>query len=83
MLVISRKTGESVILSNNSITVTVVNVKGRQVRLGIAAPSATAISRPEMVSQRREQPLEPISSPVQSIKQLPPRFGATERVAHD
>ena len=37
MLALSRKKGESLVLSNN-IEVTVLEIKGEQVKLGITAP---------------------------------------------
>lgn len=47
MLVLSRKTGERVIISGG-ITVQVVSIHGNQVRLGIAAPDDVCIRREEL-----------------------------------
>jgi carbon storage regulator len=47
MLVLSRKIGEQVII-NDDIVVTVVSVKGNQVRLGFTAPMAVSICREEL-----------------------------------
>ena len=47
MLVLSRKPGEKVVLSN-SITVTVVEVKGNRVRLAFDAPDQVHILRGEL-----------------------------------
>ena len=41
MLVLSRKRGEQIVIPGSSITITVVEVKGASVRLGIAAPAET------------------------------------------
>lgn len=47
MLVLTRKTGEKISLGDN-VVVTVVQVKGNRVRLGIEAPSDTHILRAEL-----------------------------------
>ena len=47
MLVLSRKPGEKIIIGNG-ITVTVVEVNGNRVRVGIDAPHAVPILRSEL-----------------------------------
>ncbi len=47
MLILTRKLGESLIIDNH-ITVTVLDVKGNQVRLGINAPKEVSIHREEI-----------------------------------
>jgi len=47
MLVLTRKLGESLILSYG-IKITVIEVKGRQVRLGIEAPANVMVHREEL-----------------------------------
>jgi carbon storage regulator len=47
MLVLSRKTGEQVVLPTCGVTISVVKVEGRRVRLGITAPKETAVHRME------------------------------------
>ena len=47
MLVLSRKVGERVVIGDR-ITVTVLEVKGRQVRLGFEAPPDVQIWRGEL-----------------------------------
>jgi carbon storage regulator len=47
MLILSRKRDQSVVIDGN-IRVTVLNVKGQVVRLGIEAPSDVAIVRSEI-----------------------------------
>jgi carbon storage regulator len=51
MLVLSRKPGEKVIMSNG-ITVTVVAVSGNHVRVGIEAPSHVRILRAELAGRQ-------------------------------
>jgi carbon storage regulator len=48
MLVLTRKPGEKVVLDGN-ITVTLVEVKGNQVRLAFEAPDSVRILRGELV----------------------------------
>ena len=51
MLVLSRKVGERVVIGDN-IVVTVLEVKGRQVRLGFEAPPDIQIWRGEIARHR-------------------------------
>jgi carbon storage regulator len=47
MLVLSRKKNESVVI-HDDITITVVEIRGNRVRLGIEAPKDQAIHRQEI-----------------------------------
>jgi len=47
MLVLSRKKNESIVIDNN-ITVTVVEIRGDKVRLGIVAPKDVPVHRQEV-----------------------------------
>ncbi len=47
MLVLTRGLSESIIISSN-ITVTLLDIRGTQVRLGIAAPQEITIDREEV-----------------------------------
>ncbi len=47
MLVLSRKTSESIIINDN-IVVTVVDISGNKVRLGFTAPKEVTIHRKEV-----------------------------------
>jgi carbon storage regulator len=49
MLVLTRKPGEKIIIGGN-ITLTVVEVTGKRVRLGIDAPKAVPILREELMA---------------------------------
>ncbi len=66
MLVLSRKKNESIII-NDDITVTVVEIRGDKVRLGIDAPKEVSVHRREVYdaiqSQRqREETNSPTGS---------------------
>jgi carbon storage regulator len=55
MLILTRRVGESVIIGND-VTVTVLGVKGNQVRLGVNAPREVAVHREEIFERiKREQ----------------------------
>jgi len=54
MLVLTRRSGESIILADE-ITVTVIEVKGNSVRLGIVAPHEVRIYRKEIYDRIREE----------------------------
>lgn len=52
MLVLSRKVGETIVVPDCDLTITVVQVRGNRVRLGLSAPEDVRIDREE-ISQRR------------------------------
>lgn len=54
MLVLTRKMGESINIDDN-ITIRIVKVKGKQVRLGIEAPRNTKIHREEIYQAIQSQ----------------------------
>lgn len=52
MLIISRRVGESVVIGED-VLITVLRVKGNQVRLGVNAPKSIAVQREE-ISERNK-----------------------------
>jgi len=52
MLVLSRKTGEEIVIGNN-IHITVVAIKGENVRIGISAPKEVIVDRQEVHENRK------------------------------
>ena len=55
MLILTRRVGETVMIGND-VTVTVLGVKGNQVRVGINAPKNVAVHREEIFERiKREQ----------------------------
>lgn len=50
MLVLTRKTGQSIVI-DGGIEITVLEVRGEQVRLGIAAPREIKVNRKELLAQ--------------------------------
>ena len=56
MLILTRRVGETVVIGND-VTVTVLGVKGNQVRLGVNAPREVAVHREEIYERiQGEQP---------------------------
>ena len=53
MLILTRKPGEQLQIGDN-ITVTVLGIKGNQVRIGITAPKETNVTRPDMKKRMAE-----------------------------
>lgn len=54
MLILTRKSGESILVGDH-IRVVVVEIKGRQVRLGVEAPDDTKIYRGEIFDRIQEE----------------------------
>lgn len=54
MLALSRKKGESIIIDNN-IEVTVLEIKGDQIKIGIKAPKSVPVYRKEIFTQIQEE----------------------------
>lgn len=55
MLILTRRVGETVMIGDE-VTVTVLGVKGNQVRLGVNAPKDVAVHREEIYERiKREQ----------------------------
>ena len=48
MLILTRHPGQSLIIGDNEITVTVLGIRNNQIRLGIEAPADVAVHREEI-----------------------------------
>ncbi|OFZ78235.1 MAG: carbon storage regulator [Bdellovibrionales bacterium RIFOXYD1_FULL_53_11] len=61
MLVLTRKLGESIAIDDH-IKIVVVQIKGKQVRLGIQAPKETKIHREEVYVAIQDQNKEAVKT---------------------
>jgi len=58
MLILTRRVGETVMIGDN-VTITILGVKGNQVRVGINAPKSVAVHREEIYERvKRERQAE-------------------------
>lgn len=69
MLVLTRKLGESIAIDDH-IKIVVVQIKGKQVRLGIKAPKETKIHREEVYQAIQDQNEEASKSTVSDLTKL-------------
>lgn len=61
MLALTRKKGEALVINNN-IEVTILEIRGDQVKIGISAPKDVPIYRKEVYLQIQEENKESIST---------------------
>ena len=54
MLILTRRAGESVVIGDD-IAITVLGVKGNQVRIGVKAPRSVAVHREEISERIRQE----------------------------
>lgn len=71
MLALSRKKDEAIII-NNDIEITIIEIKGEQVKLGISAPKSVSIYRKEVYVQIQEANKEAVNAAtdVEALKNL-------------
>ena len=71
MLVLTRRIGESLMIGSR-VTVTVVAVKGSQIRIGVNAPKSIPVHREELYERlrRKQRRLsEPRTRPLSALEQ--------------
>lgn len=54
MLILTRRVGESVMIGDD-VTITVLGVKGNQVRIGVNAPKEVAVHREEIYERIKRE----------------------------
>ncbi len=69
MLALSRKKGEALVINNN-IEVTVLEVKGDQVKIGISAPKEVPVYRKEVYLQIQDSNKEAMQADLEALKKL-------------
>jgi carbon storage regulator len=77
MLVLTRRPGESIVVGDD-IVVTVIEIKGGQVRIGIDAPRSVEVYREEIYEQVRQENLSAIAH-VNEIREAVQDTPVTER----
>ena len=63
MLILTRRVGETVMIGND-VTVTVLGVKGNQVRIGVNAPKEIAVHREEIYERNTSNTSNTSDQPV-------------------
>ncbi|MCR5720801.1 MAG: carbon storage regulator CsrA [Lachnospiraceae bacterium] len=70
MLALSRKKGEALVINNN-VEITILEVKGEQVKIGISAPKEVPVYRKELYVQIQESNKEAMNEDaIEGIKNL-------------
>jgi len=70
MLALSRKKNEAIVINNN-IEITVLEIKGEQVKIGISAPKEVPVYRKEVYVQIQESNQEATNATgIDSLKDL-------------
>lgn len=57
MLILTRRVGETLMVGDE-VTVTVLGVKGNQVRIGVNAPKEVAVHREEIYDRIKQEQME-------------------------
>jgi carbon storage regulator len=58
MLILTRRVGETLNIGEQ-VAVTVLGVKGNQVRIGIKAPASIVVDREEITERKRREAVDP------------------------
>jgi carbon storage regulator len=74
VLVLTRKVRESITIGND-IVVTVLEIRGNQIRIGVEAPKQTPVNRTEIYESIVEQNLKASEAPVDLAALLPNQRG--------
>jgi carbon storage regulator len=76
MLILTRRVGESVVIGDD-VSVTILGVKGNQVRIGVTAPMDVSVHRQEIYERiKKEQSGEPVPESSLPEPDEPPTEGS-------
>ena len=71
MLVLTRKAGESIVIGNQ-VRITILEIQGRQIRLGIEAPGDISVHRGEVyerIKQENQMAAQPDETELKALRQ--------------
>jgi carbon storage regulator len=71
MLVLSRQRDETIMIGDN-IEITVVDIRGDQVRLGITAPKEVSVHRKEVYEAIKRENRQAAQIKTEDLKNMPP-----------
>lgn len=74
MLVLTRKVGEGISIGDD-IKIVVMQIKGKQVRLGIKASPSTVVHREEVYQRIQDENRQASTTDVDSVEQVAEMFG--------
>ena len=69
MLALSRKKNEAIVINNN-IEITILEIKGEQVKLGVSAPKEVPVYRKEVYLQIQEANKDALTADADALAQL-------------
>lgn len=61
MLALTRKKGESIMI-NNDIEISILEIRGDQIKIGISAPKSVPVYRKEVYNQIKEETKEAVDA---------------------
>ena len=69
MLALSRKKNEAIVINNN-IEITILEIKGDQVKIGVSAPKEVPVYRKEVYVQIQEANKESMSNDISALAEF-------------
>ena len=74
MLVLTRKAGESIVIGNQ-VRITILEIQGRQIRLGVEAPGDISVHRGEVYERIKQENQMAIQGGEEELKALRQALG--------